>query len=186
MAPISMSPSPSADKELGKQLPTGLRDRSYSERLQKHKIRELSIASDSDREDKDTSSKEGNRRRGRRRTPPLPPTAVKEPSPALRKSRSPSPLVTTPPTTSQKVDHFLTPRRTPTLGLTGRKGKRSSRTPPAQTVSTPVDHQLRRGHRRSTSYTCRAEIFESVNTPERRTSFDVCKWSTKINVVCPH
>ena len=175
MAPISMSPSPSADKEQKKQLQLGVRERSNSERLQKHKIRELTTASNgSDREEKD-KAKESIRNKSRRRTPPSMPSAVKE-VPAFQRSRSPSPLVTSPPATSQKTfDNFLTPRRTPALGLTGLKGKRLSRTPPAQTVSTASDHQLRRGHKRSTSYTCRAEIFESVNTPERRNSYDVCE-----------
>jgi hypothetical protein len=87
--------------------------------------------------------------------------------------------LTSPPATSQqkRFEAFhQTPRRTPMLGLSNRKGKRASRTPPAQMVSTPVEYPpgVRRGHRRSTSYTCRAEIFESINTPsERKTSHDL-------------
>lgn len=185
MAPISMSPSPSQDgeKKLGNQLPLReVRERSWSESVKKHKIRELTIGSESPPSPgKERDRLKDKKAKGSRRTPPSPPVSSmktgKEPN-TPQKTRAVSPLASPPPTSQKKFDTFQTPRRTPKLGLSNRKGKRASRTPPAQMVSTPVDYPpgVRRGHRRSTSYTCRAEIFESVNTPsERRTPQDLCE-----------
>ena len=192
MAPISMSPSPFQEqKRLGGPLPVRevqVRERSWSESVKKHKIRELTTGGGGvgGGESPPSPCKEKDRpkerkTKGGRRTPPSPPISSssstrteKEP----RRTRPVSPL-TSPPATSQpkRFEAFhQTPRRTPVLGLSNRKGKRTSRTPPAQMVSTPVDYPpgVCRGHRRSTSYTCRAEIFESINTPsERRTSHDL-------------
>ena len=185
MAPISMSPSPSQDgeKKLGGQLPLReVRERSWSESIKKHKIRELTIGNESPPSPgKERDRLKDKKAKGRRRTPPSPPISStktgKEPG-TPRKTRAVSPLASPPAASQKKFDTFQTPRRTPKLGLSNQKGKRASRTPPAQMVSTPVDYPpgVRRGHRRSTSYTCRAEIFESVNTPsERRTPQDLCK-----------
>lgn len=198
MAPISMSPSPSQEhKRLGGPLPVRevqVRERSWSESVKKHKIRELPTGGGgagggesppSPRKEKDRPKER--KTKGDRRTPPSPPVSSsssstktgKEPG-TPRRTRPVSPL-TSPPATSQqkRFEAFhQTPRRTPVLGLSNRKGKRASRTPPAQMVSTPMEYPpgVRRGHTRSTSYTCRAEIFESINTPsERRTSQDLCE-----------
>ena len=184
MAPISMSPSPSqeGEKKLGSQLPLRGRERSWSESVKKHKIRELTNGSESPPspgKEKDRL-KEMKTRGSRRRTPPSPPitmTTGKEAG-TPRRARPVSSLASPPATSQKKFDGFQTPRRTPMLGLSNQKGKRSSRTPPAQMVSTPIEYPpgVRKGHRRSTSYTCRAEIFESVNTPsESRTSHDLCE-----------
>ena len=184
MAPISMSPSPSTEKTLGNPLLPRARERSWSDRLRKHKIRELSSVddgnlSDKEKEDeaKDKAKESSGKKFSDRKAPPPVPrivTGSETSSPLNKARRSPSPLTTTPPSVSQeKVNSFQTPQRGPSLGLTGFRGWRSSRTPPAQMVSSPHDHQHRRGHRRSTSYTCRAEIFESVKTPERQSSFDM-------------
>ena len=187
MAPISMSPSPSqdGDKKLGSQLPVReKRERSWSESVKKHKIRELPTGSGgesppSPRNKERDRSKERKAKGSRRSPPPVSSTKTgKEPS-APQRTKPVSPLTSPPATSSRKKFETFhqTPRRTPTLGLSSRKGKRASRTPPAQMVSTPVEYPpgVRRGHRRSTSYTCRAEIFESVNTPSERTSHDLCK-----------
>lgn len=188
MAPISMSPSPSQDgdkKKLGSQLPVReKRERSWSESVKKHKIRELPTGSGGEsppsphNKERDRS-KERKAKGSRRSPPPVSSTKTgKEPSTPQR-TKPVSPLTSPPATSSRKKFETFhqTPRRTPTLGLSSRKGKRASRTPPAQMVSTPVEYPpgVRRGHRRSTSYTCRAEIFESVNTPSERTSHDLCK-----------
>ena len=186
VAPISMSPSPSQDgeKKLGGQLPArAVRERSWSESVKKHKIRELNTGGGdsppSPGKEKDRPKER--KAKGSKRTPPSPPVSStktgKEPS-TPRRTKPVSPLASPPATNQKKFDAFQTPRRTPMLGLSNRKGKRASRTPPAQMVSTPVEYPpgVRRGHRRSTSYTCRAEIFESVNTPsERRSSHDLCE-----------
>ena len=185
MAPISMSPSPSYEKEkkLGSEQSTGeKRERSWSESVNKRKAREPASEDGSPSSPgKERERLKDKRDRGRRRTPPSPPVTTKtgkEPSTPQRQTRAVSPLAS-PPATSQKLfDTFQTPRRTPTLGLSTKKAKRASRTPPAQMVSTPIDYPpgVRKGHRRSTSYTCRAEIFESIHTPERRSSHDLCEF----------
>lgn len=183
MAPIAMSPSPSSEKKLGgSRLPAAMRERSWSDRLQKRKLRELSVVVDGsppDNSEKEKGEKDKKKKtKGSSRTPPSPPATNKDGLSTPKRSRSPSPLTIIPPTMNQKRpdnnnNNLQMPRRAPMLGLKGTRSKRSSRTPPAQMASSPMDLQLRRGHRRSTSYTCRAEIFESVNTPERRGSYDM-------------
>ena len=182
MAPIPVSPATEKEKKLESRLLPKTRERSWSDRLQKHKVREMAASdgeSNSIKDKDEAKESEGEKSNKRRRTSPIPPLTVKE-QVGSRSPRSPSPLTTSPPATSQKkYESLTTPRRTPKRGL---RGNRSSRTPPAQMVSTPMaDQRWRWGHRRSTSYTCRAEIFESVNTPERKSSYDVCEFDRQIN-----
>ena len=187
MAPISMSPSKDEGKKIEDQLSHGGRERSWSEGLHRRRMREIATEDEPSPNNKGKDKEKENKKKSKgRRISPSPPTVGtsqtgktgdKAPTTAHR-VRTPSPLTSPPATSQRKFDDFQTPRRTQ---VKARKGKRSSRTPPAQPVSTPVDYPpgFRWGHRRSTSYTCRAEIFESVNTPskegERRSSHDLCK-----------
>ena len=182
MAPIPLSPSTEKEKKMESRLAPRLRERSWSDRLQKRKGREIKISNEETDSVKktDEAKQNGGEKDEKRKTLP-PPLVSKKEQLSNRRPKSPSPLATSPPATSQKKFEAMTttPRRTPRRGW---RGNRSSRTPPAQMVSTPsADHQPRLGHRRSTSYTCRAEIFESVHTPERRGSYDVCELIVQSN-----